>query len=66
MKVTLGGANNSNSVWIYDYSEAKLKKIDYKKVSKPKNKITALNVNLESYNGYSVDIELLYYTKVAS
>ncbi|MBX9809439.1 hypothetical protein K2X92_03570 [Candidatus Gracilibacteria bacterium] len=65
MKVALIG-NNANTVWVYDYSEGKLKKVDYRKVSKPKNKLTTLNVNLASYDGYSIDIEQLYYTKVSS
>ena len=66
MKIALIGTNNTNTVWIYDYNDEKIKKIDYRKVGKPKNKLTALSVNLASYKGYSVDIEQLYYTKVAS
>ncbi len=64
MKITFVGFTKTNTIGIYDFSEQKLKKINYKFLSRLKNKNVSVHADLSSYTGNSINIEFLYYTKV--
>ena len=60
------GSENYRAAWIYDLTTEKLKPINSAKFKAPRNQKVSWQVKLGSYDGYSIDIELLYYKKIAS
>lgn len=51
-----------DAVWIYDLETEKLRFINYNKVKIPRGKKIAISVDYSTYNGTSVELNLLYYT----
>lgn len=61
----IGTSHWEKAFWVYDYEKNKVRKINYSKI-KPllKGYFIATSPKLATYDWYSIDIEILYYTKI--
>ena len=56
------GSWNYRAVWIYDLNSLELKTINSRKLKIPKGKKLSWQAKLDTYDGSSIRLELLYYT----
>ncbi len=56
------GSNNARAYWVYDQESWILRKVDFRKLKKPSGQYISVQPLLETYNGSSIELRVLYYT----